>query len=66
MYAGTPNFPYLVFRCSLLSSYGIWSIIANKQRILCTKYPKEMYLYWMKEESDSKEMDCFKFDMIFR
>lgn len=38
----------------------------TKQRILSTKYPNVVYFYGMKENSDSKEMDSFWFDLIFR
>jgi hypothetical protein len=66
MYAGVLSLSYLVYRGSLISLYDIWSRIKNKQRILSNKYPKEMYFYVMKETSDSKELDCIKFDMMFR
>jgi hypothetical protein len=62
MYAGVFSLSSLVYRGSLISVYGIWSRIKNKQRILSTKYPKVMNGL---KKNDSKGLDCFMFDMMF-
>jgi hypothetical protein len=64
IYVGLPSISYLVCRGSLQTSCDIFSRITFKKKFWSTEYPKVIYFYWMKEQSDLKVTDCFSFDFV--